>query len=333
MGDIIGLTDEEQLEVYKAVVDLVRSRIDKAQSVKKRKKLNPVTRKAGLGPDSDHARWAIGEIKALLYSYRKWVHSIVMIGSYALGRAGRHSDVDFLLLLKKGEKTRIIRSILFDYKLSFRCDDENRDPVEMQIVDFNERDIERVFELSTPLAYAARYGVVIQDDGWFKTLLSRPYPKWPTRDGAVEVFTRWIVWMYYRCAVDLKREMAEDHGPDGLCTQNGKCMGHFSGDILARVILRMLYVTLPERGLLPLCKPEAAAMALDVYGRHAYKPVALTMNVLRKDRAITYHEFQVLFPFAQRLFRECLRICGHENPKVIEALRYNAEIYKRLGNR
>jgi tRNA1(Val) A37 N6-methylase TrmN6 len=33
MGDMLGLTDEEQLEVYKAVVDLVKSRIEKAKSV------------------------------------------------------------------------------------------------------------------------------------------------------------------------------------------------------------------------------------------------------------------------------------------------------------
>lgn len=34
MGDILNLTDSEQLEVYKAVVDLVKSRLDKAKSVK-----------------------------------------------------------------------------------------------------------------------------------------------------------------------------------------------------------------------------------------------------------------------------------------------------------
>ncbi|PIU82763.1 MAG: hypothetical protein COS68_07700 [Elusimicrobia bacterium CG06_land_8_20_14_3_00_38_11] len=38
MGDILGLTDEEQLEVYRAVVDLVKSRIDKAKSFGKPKK-------------------------------------------------------------------------------------------------------------------------------------------------------------------------------------------------------------------------------------------------------------------------------------------------------
>ncbi len=40
MGDILGLTEEEQLEVYRAVVDLVSSRIKKAKSVDRKKKIN-----------------------------------------------------------------------------------------------------------------------------------------------------------------------------------------------------------------------------------------------------------------------------------------------------
>jgi len=38
MGKILGLTKEEQLEVYRAVVDLVKSRIEKAKSVQKRRR-------------------------------------------------------------------------------------------------------------------------------------------------------------------------------------------------------------------------------------------------------------------------------------------------------
>jgi len=69
---------------------------------------------------------------------------------------------------------------------------------------------------------------------------------------------------------------------------------------------------------------------LEVYGRRAWRPVALAMNVLRKDRAITYREFQVMFPFAKELFHECMGICGPRNPKVVESLRRNAKMYKRL---
>jgi type I restriction-modification system DNA methylase subunit len=38
MGDILGLTEEEQLEVYRAVVDLVKTRLERAKSFKKVKK-------------------------------------------------------------------------------------------------------------------------------------------------------------------------------------------------------------------------------------------------------------------------------------------------------
>ncbi|HEC79178.1 MAG TPA: SAM-dependent DNA methyltransferase [candidate division WOR-3 bacterium] len=38
MGDFLGLSEEEQLEVYRAVIDLVKSRVKKAKSVKKKKK-------------------------------------------------------------------------------------------------------------------------------------------------------------------------------------------------------------------------------------------------------------------------------------------------------
>jgi type I restriction-modification system DNA methylase subunit len=38
MGEILGLSDEEQLEVYRAVVDLVKSRLEKAKSFGKRRK-------------------------------------------------------------------------------------------------------------------------------------------------------------------------------------------------------------------------------------------------------------------------------------------------------
>lgn len=38
MGEILGLSDEEQLEIYRAVIDLVKSRIEKAKSFGKKKK-------------------------------------------------------------------------------------------------------------------------------------------------------------------------------------------------------------------------------------------------------------------------------------------------------
>jgi hypothetical protein len=109
-------------------------------------------------------------------------------------------------------------------------------------------------------------------------------------------------------------------------------MGHLTGDFLARVISRMLYVALPHRGLMPLSKPEAAALALEAYGRESWRPVALAMNVLRKDRSISYRDFRTLFPFARRLFRECLKICDR-NPELLKALRQYAGVYREHERR
>ncbi|MEM3872578.1 MAG: N-6 DNA methylase, partial [Nitrososphaeria archaeon] len=59
MGEILGLTEEEQLEVYRAVVDLVKSRIERAESVKRKGKrekseieflAEDVFRETGLSP-------------------------------------------------------------------------------------------------------------------------------------------------------------------------------------------------------------------------------------------------------------------------------------------
>jgi type I restriction enzyme M protein len=46
MGEILGLTDEEQLEVYRAVIDLVKSRIEKAKSVDNNKIVKGIDMKA-----------------------------------------------------------------------------------------------------------------------------------------------------------------------------------------------------------------------------------------------------------------------------------------------
>ncbi|MDY6792061.1 MAG: nucleotidyltransferase domain-containing protein [Thermodesulfobacteriota bacterium] len=280
--------------------------------------LKAAAQKSGLGPQSAQGQWAINEIKAKLDSYKKWIHTLLMFGSYALSQAGRHSDIDFLVLMKKGKHVGGFHKTLLDLKLALRK--KSKDPVEIQIVSFDEKSIKCLFKLSMPLAHAIRHGVVIWDDGWFETLLSRPYPKWPDRGAAVKAFTQWIVPLYYRCSIDLKREISAHHGPVGICTQQGKCIGHPDGDLPARVISRMLYVTLPDRGFLPLCKPEVINMAVESYGRKAWRPVCLAFNILQKDRLITFGEFQVLFSFAKTLFDECIRICGPENPEVIKSL-------------
>ncbi|UCE07682.1 MAG: hypothetical protein JSW07_06525 [bacterium] len=39
MGEILGLAKEEQIEVYRSVVDMVKSRLNKAKSINKKRKI------------------------------------------------------------------------------------------------------------------------------------------------------------------------------------------------------------------------------------------------------------------------------------------------------
>jgi predicted nucleotidyltransferase len=290
--------------------------------------MNPDADRAGrnLGPDSPQALRAMGKAKAFLDPYRRWIHSLILFGSYALGQAETGSDIDLLVVLKQSGVAREIKRKLFHFHFE-RSDPEKKEEIEIQIVSFDEKEIHHLFRLSTPLTHAVRKGLVIWDDGFFNSLLARRYPRWPTREAAEEAFVHWIIGHYYLGAVDLRREIRRDHGPDGLCNKEGGCVGHLKGDILARVISRMLYVTLPEKGMLPLTKHELRAMAKEAYGEDSEKPISLALEVLREDRAIDDKEFRVMFPFARRLFRECIRICGRNNQKVKQAIRSFAEIY------
>ena len=69
-------------------------------------------------------------------------------------------------------------------------------------------------------------------------------------------------------------------------------------------------------------------MAIESHGPTARRPVALAMDLLRKDRAISYREFLVMFPFARQLFRECIRMCGPKDVRLIRKLKEPARLYR-----
>jgi len=288
-------------------------------------------KKIKFGPDSPQGLSAMREAKDFLGPYRRWIHSLVLFGSYAFGRAERGSDLDLLVILKHGHMTKEIKRRLFGVGFDLSTRSSETGGAEVQLVAFNEEEIEDLFRLATPLAHAIREGIIIWDDGFYNSLLARRYPKWPTREAAEEALVHWIIGQYYLCAIDLKRDIRRDHGPGGICNKGKECMGHFKGDILARVISRMLYVTLPDLGLLPMTKHDLKEMAVEAYGKESEKAITLALQVLREDRAIDDTEFYIMFPFARRLFRECIRVCGRGNLRVTEALKRNAVIYKKRG--
>jgi len=67
----------------------------------------------------------------MLAPYRRWIHSLVLFGSYAQGQADRHSDIDFLVLIKKGEQLQKLHKTFFDLRYSYRG--KSNKPVEIQM--------------------------------------------------------------------------------------------------------------------------------------------------------------------------------------------------------
>jgi predicted nucleotidyltransferase len=290
-------------------------------------------KKDGWGPDSPHCSKALQEARLFLDADRRSIHSLVLFGSFAQARAVKDSDVDLLVVFKKGRRTRKFSCRAFHLLLQMEDRRDEPDEARIQLVDFDEDQLEEAFRLSTPLAHAFRHGVIIWDDGYFHSLLLRCFPRWPTREAAVQAFTQWIVFQYFHSTIDLSREIRRDHLPEGICSGEEGCIGHFSGDILARVISRMLYVTLPERGMLPLGKTDLSAMTREAYGKIDEEVTNLALDVLKKDRAITGDEFQQLLPFAKRLFKECVCICGPNNPAVTKSLKAHASLYTHSASR
>lgn len=98
MGDILGLTEAEQLEVYRAVVDLVKSRIDKAKSLQ-----NGSRTKEGIDISS-------------------FIHTVLeKLGEKTMGKFYEEKipgmDTLKTVTLLKNTKTSEIRNGLFGYEL------------------------------------------------------------------------------------------------------------------------------------------------------------------------------------------------------------------------
>jgi len=93
MGDILGLTEKEQLEIYKAVIDLVKSRLERAKSVSRKNKT-----KEGI-------------------DLEKLTQTVMQkIGPKTLGRFYKEKILSQKHYIKKlppkGEKTKIVQTLM-----------------------------------------------------------------------------------------------------------------------------------------------------------------------------------------------------------------------------
>ncbi|MGD0233495.1 MAG: nucleotidyltransferase domain-containing protein [Syntrophorhabdales bacterium] len=242
------------------------------------------------------------QILATLAPYLDGLHSVVLIGSWAHGAEEEGSDVDVVVICKQEAYKRVSQAI---WNLRMSTVDEQPD-FAYDVCD--QKRIREPFTLGSPYANAIRHGLVLIDDGFFRALVRNPeYPLSPGMAYYAHAFRRFILPWFLDVVIRLDRQIREDHGPGGICA-DGECLSHTEGDILAMLISRMLYITLPSRGYLPLSKKQLLDYSLKVYGADIRAPLAKAVEIARENRAADYDEYRLLRPVARKLLREVVSL-------------------------
>ena len=251
------------------------------------------------------------QILATLAPYLDGVHSVVLIGSWAHGEQEEGSDVDVVVICKQEAYKRVSQAI---WNLRMSTIDE-QPHFAYDVCD--QKRIREPFTLGSPYANAIRHGLVLIDDGFFRLLVHNPeYPLSPGMAYYAHAFREFILPRFLDFVIRLDRQIREDHGPGGICAE-GECLSHTEGDILAMLISRMLYITLPSRGYLPLSKKQLVDYSLKVYGAGIRAPLTKAVEIVREDRAIDYDEYRVLRPVARKLLREVVSLLDKQTCRQI----------------
>jgi hypothetical protein len=229
------------------------------------------------------------------------------VGSAAHGSSARGSDIDIVVVCKK-DGLEAVQSAVCEQEM-----DALRGPVDrvLDLTVVSPSQTQKLFELGSPFAFALCRGRVLDDDGYLSSLVAR-YPRVPGRKYALTTLYQSIMVPYYGSFRSLHRN-AQTHNCSPECCKERRsgCQGFASTDVPASVIMRMLYVTLPLRGFMPLTKEDVIAFAGLVYGEESAEAVRSVVSMARTDgKRIYYYDYQQFKRLAGMLYREILSAVG-----------------------
>lgn len=260
------------------------------------------------------------------------IRSIVLVGSTVLGHDDEGSDTDIVVVSDKADSDDTEdKSFQFREALRDRFEAEDN-LVKANYNLFSAKQIEHLFEVGSPYANSIRQGMILKDDGLIAGLIKDGrYPLKPTMEHYVESL-KLILYQLYLSPIDqLEREIKEYHTPGSYCEE--ECQGHYPGDFLSIGIFRMLYLTLPLRGYMPLSKKEAMRYAVEIYGELAVTALGKALEILRQQKwAITADEdeYRIIKLFAVELFQDCMRLLDLPNNNEVKAILVSAAKVLRI---
>ncbi|GAB4333666.1 MAG: hypothetical protein Kow0089_02430 [Desulfobulbaceae bacterium] len=236
------------------------------------------------------------------------IHTLVLVGSRALGVHRKESDIDIVIITTEKGHDQVCETV-FAREIEESLADGGKPPFEFTVL--AAPDVEELFRQSSPFAYSIRHGTVIRDDGFLLRLRQRRFPPLPDRKYVVTCLEESIAPHYYGLLKKFRKEARAKKCSPGCARKAGGCSGLRPAHRFAKLILRMFYVTLPARGMIPLTKDDVAVFAELAYGRQGKQAAEQVIALMREKRfSFCFNEFRELKDFAVRLFREVLQISG-----------------------
>ena len=235
----------------------------------------------------------------------------VLVGSTVFGSRCGGSDID-IVLITRDQSFELFCEYLFEKEIDAALTGLHTSRIEFTVL--SESQVEALFRLSSPFSYSIRHGLVLFDTDYLKGLAQTPYPARPPREYYLTMFSEHIVSQYFSALKKGEEEIRRKGCSDGCCQARQECRGLTSMAALPHLLIKMLYLTLPARGLMPLTKNDAVDFAEIFYRQDIADGVKNAVALVRNGKKnVLFSEYRMLKKTAVRLFGEILAILGRQN--------------------
>lgn len=294
---------------------------------------NPVGTSRPVKPFPSTLKAEILRETSFLEPCRNLIHSLILIGSAAYGTQAAGSDIDIVLITTNPGHARVC-DLLFEKEVEQSFGGGT--PSKFEYTVLSAQQTEELFRISSPFAYAICHGMAFQDDGYLASLCGNWRPRLPDKEYSTTCLYENIATPYYGMLRQLQGETKQKGCSLSCRKKNQGCKGLQPAHVFAKLIMRMLYVTLPARGMIPLSKGDVVRYAKKAYGRRGEDVAKRVVTLMRDKRgAFCFDEFRILKRFAVQLFKEILAIIGINSEVreiIVDASRLAREEYELVHN-
>ena len=253
-------------------------------------------------------RESIKKKLSFLQPCQESIHSMVIVGSVAYNAQTTNSDIDVVIITTREGHEKVC-SVVFEKEIDESLSGKETTNFEYTVL--SSAHVEELFQISSPFAYSIRHGVVIQDDGFLLVLRNNKYPALPQEKYYTTCLYENIATPYFGLLKKFQKE-TKRKGCTLSCPKKSQgCKGLPSAQLFARLVMQMLYITLPARGLMPLTKSDVIPYAKMAYGSRGEAAARNIVSLMQEKRScLCFDEFKMLREFAVQQYKEILNIAG-----------------------